>query len=79
MKTCIRLHMKLALARFFLLDSFCKYCGRTVHDFIVPDDIWAKVRPLIQYGDVLCYDCFCEKCGMLGLPTVWQLEAACPC
>jgi len=34
---------------------------------------------LIQYGDVLCYDCFCEKCGMLGLPTVWQLEAACPC
>ncbi|NLD50550.1 MAG: hypothetical protein GX660_25695 [Clostridiaceae bacterium] len=37
----------------------CEDCGRNVHDFSAPDEIWNKV-----YGDdsgILCYDCFCNK------------------
>jgi hypothetical protein len=37
----------------------CEDCGRNVHDFKVPDDVWIKV-----YGNksgILCYDCFCDK------------------
>ena len=37
----------------------CEDCGRNVHDFIVPDNLWVSV-----YGDesgVLCYDCFCSR------------------
>ena len=37
----------------------CEDCGRNVHDFRVPDDLWKEV-----YGDesgILCYDCFCNR------------------
>jgi hypothetical protein len=43
----------------------CEECGRNVHDYHVPDDLWIKV-----YGDesgVLCYDCFCNKLDEMGL------------
>lgn len=38
--------------------SRCLYCGRNVHDFHVPDEIWHKV---IGKEIVLCYDCFCHE------------------
>ena len=37
----------------------CEDCGRNVHDFSVPDDLWQQV-----YGSndgILCYDCFCNR------------------
>ena len=55
------------------MASFCKECGRQVHDFSAPNDVWLKIDPLIKYGHVLCYDCFCEKCKEVGLPTVWKI------
>jgi hypothetical protein len=67
--------MKLLLRRFMLLDSFCKHCGRRVHDFLVSDVVWQQVEPYIHSGHVLCYDCFCDVCAKAGLPTVWLLEA----
>ncbi|MBZ4649255.1 hypothetical protein [Thermosipho sp. (in: thermotogales)] len=70
----IRVHVKLFLKRYFLINSFCKECGRYNHDFIVSDEIWIKVKPFIKYGDVLCYDCFCEKCKKVGLKTYWELK-----
>ena len=64
--------------RFLPTLSFCGVCGRKVHDFSAPDDVWEKVEPNIKYGSivghVLCYDCFCEMCVALGLPPVWRLE-----
>ena len=39
--------------------SRCEDCGRNVHDFIVPDEIWIEA-----YGSehgILCYDCFCNR------------------
>lgn len=39
--------------------SRCEDCGRNVHDFIVPDDVWLDI-----YGSdsgILCYDCFCDR------------------
>lgn len=74
MVSWILVHLKLILCRFMCIDSFCKDCGRTVHDFIVPDDIWSIVAPTIRNGRVLCYDCFCEHCNALGLPGVYRLE-----
>ncbi len=70
----LRVRVKLILRRFVLLDSFCKHCGRRVHDFAAPDDVWLKVQPSIRLGNVLCYDCFCEACLKVGLPGVWRLK-----
>ena len=72
----LRLCWKLFITRISLihLESFCKVCGRTVHDFDAPDHIWGQVDPHIKYGHVLCYDCFCEICSKIGLPAVWKLE-----
>ena len=57
----------------FGINSFCRECGRDVHDFDVDDDIWNKVEPSIKYGNTLCYDCFCEKCKELNLSMCWSL------
>jgi hypothetical protein len=54
-------------------NSFCKICGRGVHDFVAPEEIWALVEGKIRWGHTLCYDHFCEICGELGLPSVWRL------
>lgn len=64
---------KLVLRRFALINSFCRHCGRTVHDFSVPDDVWEQVAPHIKHGHTLCYDCFCEACAKRDLPSVWRL------
>lgn len=56
-----------------LMDSYCKECGRNVHDFVAPDEVWEKVEPLIKHGTVLCYDCFCEKCKAISVFPVWRL------
>lgn len=72
-----RVHLKLFRRRFshwFPIDSFCKHCGRDVRDFDAPDDVWEQIEPHIRHGYTLCYDCFCNYCGKLGLPTVWKLS-----
>ena len=70
----IRILYKCFKVKHFSTNSFCKECGRDVHDFIVDDEVWNKVDALIRYGHVLCYDCFCEKCRLLDLPVVWRLK-----
>ncbi len=72
----IRLYYKLLYTKMLGkdLESFCKNCGRTVHDFSAPNYIWDQVQPHIKYGHVLCYDCFCEICYKLKLPCVWNLK-----
>lgn len=69
----IRVLFKLLKRTLMPTVSFCKCCGRDVHDFSAPDDIWKEVDSRIKFGHVLCYDCFCEVCGELGFPTVWKL------
>lgn len=70
----IRLFIKLFLKKHFDLNSFCKKCGRTVHDFDAPNDVWKKIEPFIKHGNVLCYDYFCEMCKQNNLPSVWKLN-----
>jgi len=48
----------------------CRDCGRNVHDFYVPDELWAKV---IGSGGVWCYDCFCDRADR-KLGVGWRLE-----
>lgn len=67
-------HLKLIIRNFFSIEAFCKECGRTVHDFIAPDEVWEQIDKNIKYGHVLCYDCFCEKCHELDLKCVWELK-----
>lgn len=69
----IRILLKLLIRRFFLLPSFCKRCGRTVHDFSAPEEIWRVIEKDIKHGSVLCYDCFCELCAINDLPCVYAL------
>jgi hypothetical protein len=43
----------------------CEDCGRNVHDYHVPDEVWIKI-----YGNeagTLCYDCFCNRSDKLGI------------
>ena len=35
----------------------CRRCGRDIHDFTVPDEIWNAVA---KPTDCFCYDCFCD-------------------
>ena len=37
----------------------CVDCGRNVHDFHVPDELWLKI--IGSPRGVLCYDCFCNR------------------
>ena len=37
----------------------CRDCGRNVHDYHVPDEIWLKV--IGSPDGVWCYDCFCNR------------------
>jgi len=69
-----RIYFKLLLRRFFLIPSFCRHCGRDVHDFTAPNEVWLKVEPHIKRGHTLCYACFCELCAEYGLPVVWELK-----
>ena len=68
-----RVLCKLFLRRVRPIPSFCKHCGRDVHDFIAPDEVWEQVEPHIRHGYTLCYECFCDLCEQLGLPSVWGL------
>ena len=48
----------------------CRDCGRNVHDFYVPDNIWEEV---IGGEGVWCYDCFCNRADeKLGIK--WRME-----
>ena len=71
----IKIKFKIYLGRilYYGVPSFCKECGRNVTDFSVDDEIWNKIDPLIKNGHSLCYDCFCKKCKIVGLPEVWKL------
>lgn len=70
----LRVSYKLLKRKYFTVNSFCKVCGRDVNDFSVRDEVWNKVDRTIKRGHVLCYDCFCKKCELLNLPTVWELK-----
>ena len=45
-----------------------------MRDFVAPDHVWRIISPCIKRGDTLCYNCFCDKCAEMGLPSVWILE-----
>ena len=48
----------------------CKQCGRNVHDFHVPDELWEKV---IGKDVVYCYDCFSDRADKkLGMK--WRIN-----
>jgi hypothetical protein len=64
---------KLILRRFRLINSFCKVCGRDVHDFVVEDKLWALIEPDIKHGNTLCYDCFNELLNKKGIWITWKL------
>lgn len=71
----LRVSLKLFRARVLNLPtaSFCKQCGRDVHDFVAPDEAWERVDQHIRRGHTLCYDCFCAVCSRIGLPAVWAV------
>jgi len=52
--------------------ALCKDCGRTVHDFVAPDDLWIEAWG--SGGGTLCYDCFCERLIQKGFYAVFELK-----
>lgn len=70
----LRIKVKLFLRKYGLREvQFCKRCGRDAENFTIDDEIWETVEPLIKYGYILCYDCFCKLCSKVGLPQYWEL------
>lgn len=66
----------------------CRDCGRIVHDYSMPNEIWNDVitgSPIIYLKDgitpskegaagVWCYDCFCERASAKGYIAVFRCE-----
>ena len=50
----------------------CEDCGRNVHDFLVPDELWREVYG--NDGGILCYDCFCDRLNKKGIYKRISLE-----
>ncbi len=48
----------------------CRDCGRNVHDYHVPDEIWLKV--IGSEDGVWCYDCFCNRADKKNIK--WKVE-----
>jgi hypothetical protein len=71
----LRVQWKLWLRKHRLVESFCKNCGRDVHDFHAPLSVWEKIH-YIRHGNVLCFDCFCDACQQVGIPYggAWRLS-----
>lgn len=70
----LRVLYKSLLRRVRCIPAYCRDCGRDVHDYQAPAEVWLQVWG--NAGGVLCYDCFCERCADAGLPAVWRLERA---
>lgn len=49
----------------------CRDCGRNVHDFHAPNEIWLKV--IGKEDGVWCYDCFCDRADR-KLGYKWRLH-----
>jgi len=49
----------------------CRDCGRNVHDFWIPDELWNKV--IESSNGVWCYDCFCNRADK-KLGVKWRME-----
>ena len=54
----------------------CQQCGRYYkHDFIVPDILWEKIRPVWKEGiaGLLCGHCIVTKVEALSEFNAWTL------
>jgi hypothetical protein len=50
----------------------CRDCGRNVHDFHVPDQLWLDM--IGSDAGVWCYDCFANRADeKLGFGWRWEL------
>lgn len=49
----------------------CDDCGRNVHDFLVPTELWIEVWG--NEGGILCYDCFCNRADE-KFRQKWRME-----
>ena len=47
----------------------CRDCGRNVHDYNVPNEIWLAV--IGSENGVWCYDCFCNRADSKNVK--WRL------
>lgn len=63
---------KHVLKTYPLIEDYarCRNCGRNVHDFSVPDDMWFKV--IGSKDGVYCYDCFCDRADKKNI--VWRIN-----
>lgn len=52
--------------------ALCRDCGRVVHDYYIPDEIWNDV--IGSPWGVWCYDCFCERASKKGYIAVFRCE-----
>jgi len=49
----------------------CCDCGRNVHDYHVPDELWLEV--IGKLGGVWCYDCFANRADE-RLGVKWRMD-----
>lgn len=50
----------------------CRDCGRTVHDYLVDDELWLRV--MVKEDGVWCWDCFCARGQRKGINTMAIIE-----
>jgi len=59
--------IKSIIKKKFLIFAYCRNCGRRVHDYFVPDEIWKEVTGIKDGSGIYCYDCFCKMADKKGL------------
>lgn len=57
-----------------LLGADCHFCGRTADNFHVPDDVWAKVEPVLGQNQA-CFRCFRVAAWEAGFRDGWEVTA----
>lgn len=47
--------------------GYCRSCGRQIHDYVVPNQIWKDVTGWKNGEGLLCYRCFCKLSDKKGI------------
>jgi hypothetical protein len=66
-----RIAWKRLVSRWRMIPSYCRGCGCDVRDFVAPYWAWSAAA---RGDEILCYNCFADRCGQLGLDPVWRLR-----
>lgn len=69
----ILVFVKWLTSRFFLIDNYCKRCGRKTEPYtIADDDLYLAIIP---DGKEVCFRCLHREAIRSGMSPVWRIRS----